>query len=192
MESEVGISKSTRRAPRSPAGELPTNLGLDPCDSPSLVHDYPDKPRRNPPPDSSVTSFPETPLKSAPTIYDAADLFRDFPDEDACLRMVTERLWPNGLAFCVRCGIPRKHHRVSGRKAFACSHCGRHVYPLAETIFSQSKTPLRTWFYILYLMLSTRGKISAKQLQRESGITYKTAWRARGRILQLLQGHSWR
>lgn len=161
---------------------------MGPCPSDSrTVHGYPQKPRRNPAPDSSVFRLPELAQEAATSFYEAADLFRDFPDEDACLRLITERLWPGGVVLCVRCGIPRKHHRVSGRKAYACSHCGRHVYPLAETIFAQSKTPLRTWFYILYLMVATRGRISAKQLQRESGITYKTAWRARGRILQLLE-----
>jgi hypothetical protein len=85
----------------------------------------------------------------------------------------------------LKCGVPRKHYRVSGRKANACNHCGRHIYPLAGTIFSKSTTPLRTWFYILYLLLSTRGLISARQIQRETGVTYKTAWRSRGQILAL-------
>ena len=82
--------------------------------------------------------------------------------------------------------MARKHYRVSGRKAYACNHCGHHIYPLAGTIFSKSTTPLRTWFYILYLMLSTRGSVSARQIQRETGVTYKTAWRSRGQILALV------
>jgi transposase-like protein len=125
------------------------------------------------------------PDSAFPGFYTAADLFRDFPDEDVCLEYIKEWVWPKGMTLCLKCGVPRKHYRVSGRKAYACNHCGRHIYPLAGTIFSKSTTPLRTWFYILYLLLSTRGLISARQIQRETGVTYKTAWRSRGQILAL-------
>jgi len=90
------------------------------------------------------------------------------------------------MVHCPKCDVTRKHYRVSGRKAYACNHCGRHIYPLAGTIFTKSTTPLRTWFYILYLILSTDGRISARQIQRETGVTYKTAWRSRGHVLDLL------
>lgn len=53
------------------------------------------------------------------------------------------------------------------------------MYPLSGTIFEKSTTPLRLWFYALFLMTQTEGKISAKQLQRQLGVTYKTAWRIR-------------
>lgn len=118
--------------------------------------------------------------------YSPEDLFRDFPDDDACLEYIKEHIWPNGVAPCPKCCVARKHYRVSGRKAYACNHCGHHIYPLAATIFSKSTTPLKIWFYILYLLLSTEGRLSARQIQRETGVTYKTAWRSRGQILALL------
>lgn len=120
-------------------------------------------------------------------LYTVADLFKDFPNDDVCLEYIKEQIWPNGVTHCQKCGVTRKHYRVSGRKAYACNHCGRHIYPLAETIFSKSTTPLTTWFYILYLLLSTDGRLSARQIQRETGVTYKTAWRSRAQILELLQ-----
>jgi transposase-like protein len=119
-------------------------------------------------------------------LYTTADLFRDFPTNDVCLEYIKEQVWPQGMAHCQKCGVTRKHYRVSGRKAYACNHCGNHIYPLAATIFAKSTTPLKTWFYILYLLLSTGGRISARQVQRETGVTYKTAWRSRGQILDLL------
>lgn len=136
-------------------------------------------------------SAPAAGAENAPSLagfYTPSDLFREFPDDDVCLEYIKEWVWPHGLAPCLKCGVTRKHYRVSGRKAYACNHCGRHIYPLAGTIFSKSTTPLRTWFYILYLLLSTRGLISARQIQRETGVTYKTAWRSRGQILALLSG----
>ncbi|MFC2065554.1 IS1595 family transposase [Chloroflexota bacterium] len=55
------------------------------------------------------------------------------------------------------------------------------------TIFEHSATPLKLWFYAIYLMSSTRCGISAKQIQRETGVTYKTAWRMFKQIRTLLQ-----
>ncbi len=110
----------------------------------------------------------------------------EFPDDDSCLEQIKEQRWPNGIALCNTCERDRKHHRVSGRTAYACDYCGHHIYPLAGTIFEKSTTSLRTWFQAMYLMGSTRCGISAKQIQRETGVTYKTAWRMFRQIRMLL------
>ena len=57
---------------------------------------------------------------------------------------------------------------------------------MAGTIFEHSSTSLRLWYYAMYLMASTRCGISAKQIQRETGVTYKTAWRMFRQIRSLL------
>lgn len=108
--------------------------------------------------------------------YTIIDFNRDFPDDDACLEYVKGRRWPDGI-HCIPCGQVRLHHRVRGRTAYACDYCGHHVYPLAGTIFEKSTTSLRYWFYAMYVMGATRCGVSAKQIQRETGVTYKTAWR---------------
>jgi transposase-like protein len=109
-----------------------------------------------------------------------------YPNEDACLETIKERRFPGGVAHCEKCGENRKHHRVSGRTAYACDRCGNHIYPLAGTIFEKTTTKLRLWFYAMYLMSSTRCGISAKQIQRETGVTYKCAWRMFKQIRSLL------
>ena len=101
----------------------------------------------------------------------------EFPNDSACLEYIKERRFPGGMADCAKCGKQTKHHRVGNRTAYACQFCGTHIYPLAGTIFEKSTTSLRLWFYAAYLMGSTRCGISAKQIQRETGVTYKTAWR---------------
>jgi transposase-like protein len=110
----------------------------------------------------------------------------EFPNDDVCLETIKEQRFPGGIAPCKKCGMDRKHHRVSGRTAYACDHCGNHIYPLAGTIFEKSTTSLRVWFQAMYLMGSTRCGISAKQIQRETGVTYKTAWRMFRQIRTLL------
>jgi transposase len=118
--------------------------------------------------------------------YTIKDFNIEFPDNDACLMFVLESRWPDGRTTCDKCGTERKHYRVTGRTAFACDHCGNHIYPLAGTIFEKSTTSLKTWFYAMYLMSSTRCGVSAKQIQRETGVTYKTAWRMFKQIRTLM------
>ena len=118
--------------------------------------------------------------------YTVNQFHAEFPDDDSCLEYIKEQRWPDGITHCEKCGQERKHHRVSGRTAFACDHCGNHIYPLAGTIFEKTTTPLKTWFYAMYLMGSTRCGISAKQIQRETGVTYKTAWRIFNQVRKLL------
>jgi transposase-like protein len=111
---------------------------------------------------------------------------QDFPTDDACLEQIKEQRFPQGISECRKCLKSRKHYRVRGRTAYACETCGNHIYPLAGTIFEKSSTPLKTWFHAMYLMGSTRCGISAKQIQRETGVTYKTAWRMFTQIRKLM------
>jgi len=114
------------------------------------------------------------------------DFFKRFPDDNACLEHLKEKRYPGGVTHCEKCGQERKHYRVTGRPAYACDHCGSMISPMAGTIFAKSSTSLRTWFYAMYLMGSTRCGISAKQIQRETGVTYKTAWRMFRQIRSLM------
>lgn len=86
---------------------------------------------------------------------------------------------------------------INGR-AYACSNCGNHLYPTAGTIFEDTRTPLQMWFYAIYLFVVTRHGVSGKELQRQLGVTYKTAWRMGQQIrrlmanangFEMLQGH---
>jgi transposase-like protein len=118
--------------------------------------------------------------------YTMRDFNLEFPNDAACLEYVKEQRYPGGMAKCEKCGKQTKHHRVGNRTAYACQSCGNHIYPLAGTVFEKSTTSLKTWFYAMYLMGSTRCGISAKQIQRETGVTYKTAWRMFRQIRSLL------
>ena len=109
--------------------------------------------------------------------YTVADFNKEFPDDDACLEYIKEQRWSDGITTCSKCEVDRKHYRVTGRTAYACDHCGNHIYPLAGTIFEKSTTSLKLWFHAMLQMGTTKCRISAKQIQRETGVTYKTAWR---------------
>lgn len=108
--------------------------------------------------------------------YTIKDFQRDFPDDAACLEWLKDYRWPNGIR-CKECKKVTKHHLMKTRRSYSCQECGEHVHPTAGTIFHKSTTPLTLWFYTVYQMAQTRGGISAKQIERETGVTYKTAWR---------------
>lgn len=108
--------------------------------------------------------------------YTITDFRQDFPDDDACLEWLKDYLYPDGIK-CPKENKVTPHHKIRGRRVYSCELCGNHVSPTANTIFHKSSTPLTLWFYAIYLMASTRAGISAKQLERELGVTYKTAWR---------------
>ena len=118
--------------------------------------------------------------------FTIVDFNNRFPDDAACLKALMEMRFPGGVTYCEKCEQDRKHYRIQGRPVFSCAFCGTQVSPMAGTIFEHSSTSLRLWFYAMYLMASTRCGISAKQIQRELGVTYKTAWRMFRQIRSLL------
>ena len=111
--------------------------------------------------------------------YSLIDFMREYPDDAACLETLwRERYAPDGhTAACPKCDRDRRFHRIKSRPAYSCDTCGYALYPLAGTIFHKSSTSLHLWFYAIYIMASTRCGVSAKHLERELGVTYKTAWR---------------
>jgi transposase len=117
--------------------------------------------------------------------YTLKDFQKQFSDDATCLEWLRNYLYPDGI-YCTKCEATTKHHRVVSRPSYSCDHCGHHVHPTAGTIFHKSPTALTTWFYAIYLMAQTRCGVSAKQIQRETGVTYKTAWRMFKQIRSML------
>ncbi|MCA1832766.1 MAG: IS1595 family transposase [Actinobacteria bacterium] len=113
------------------------------------------------------------------------DFERRFPDDAACLDELVRMLYPDGI-HCPKCEKVTKHHRLKARPAYSCQFCGHLEYPMKGTIFEGSSTSLKLWMYAMYLMASTRCGISAKQLEREIGVSYPTALRMFRQIRSLL------
>jgi len=118
--------------------------------------------------------------------YTINDFNRQFPNDAACLEWLKNYLYPSGI-YCKQCGKITSHSKLSKLPVYSCNRCGGHTHPMSGTIFERSRTPLKQWFYAIFLMSATRCGISAKQLQRELGVTYKTAWRMFREIRTLMQ-----
>lgn len=125
-----------------------------------------------------------TNAKSSDSQLSVVEFWREFPNDATCLdRLWRERYAPDGHhAHCPVCERERKFHRTKSRPSYTCDSCGKHLHPMKGTIFEKSTTSLQLWFYAMFLMASTRCGISAKQLERELGVTYKTAWRMFNKI----------
>lgn len=117
--------------------------------------------------------------------YTIKEFNKQFPDDDACLEWLRQHRFPKKIN-CPICEKPRLFHRVAKRKVYECDHCGYQISPMAGTILHKSSTSLHSWFYATFLLSTTRTGISAKQLQRELGVTYKTAWRMFTQIRKLM------
>jgi transposase len=124
---------------------------------------------------------------SSESSFSLMEFMREFPNDEACLVYLWRtRYAPDGeTAHCPKCDTDRKFKRyetTQRRQSWTCTACGHHVHPTAGTIFQQSSTSLHLWFYAIYLITSTRCGISAKHLERELGVHYKTAWRMFNKI----------
>lgn len=118
--------------------------------------------------------------------YSITELSRRFPTNDACLEEIKRLKFPNGIK-CDICKKTTKHYKLANRMAYSCSICRKQVYPLNGTIFEKTRTPLRTWFFAMYLLTYTLGKISIVNLQRELGVTYKTAWNISNSLKMIME-----
>ncbi len=104
------------------------------------------------------------------------DFFKRFPDDDACLNHLMAVRYGDSVE-CPKCSKTGKFSRLKKHPAYACAWCGHHIHPMVGTPFAKSRTSLQKWFYAMYLFTTTRNGVAAKELQRQLGVTYKTAWR---------------
>jgi transposase len=132
--------------------------------------------------------------KSSDARMTVMEFLREFPDDATCLEWLwRERFSPDGEnAHCPKCDRERrfKKYDAKGRHSWTCVACGHHVSATAGTIFHKSSTSLQLWFHAMFLMASTRCGISAKQLEREIGVNYKTALRMFHLIREDLMGQN--
>jgi IS1 family transposase len=101
-----------------------------------------------------------------------------FPDEGACIQYLVARRWPGGIR-CPRCGNDKVYALASGHH-WQCEQCAINGYRfshIAGTIFENTNKPLRDWFRVTHLMLTSKKGMSALQIYRYMGFgSYKTAW----------------
>jgi transposase len=121
--------------------------------------------------------------------YTINEFRKEYSSDDVCLDMIFKLRYAK-MPCCPQCSQPTTFKRVKGRRSYQCSDkdCQYQLYPTAGTVFEKTKTPLMDWFYVIYLMTSTRNGVSGKEIQRQLGVTYKCAWRMGHQIRKLMAG----
>ncbi len=117
--------------------------------------------------------------------FTITDFRKLYPTDTACLDKIF-RLRYGNLETCPECGNKANFRRITTRRSYQCKYCYHQLYPTAGTVFEKTTTPLSFWFYAIYLMTATRNGVSAKELERQLGVTYKTAFRMAHKIRELL------
>jgi transposase-like protein len=102
------------------------------------------------------------------------ELIEQYGSEDQCHAFLEELRWPDGVE-CPRCQS-KKISRIAKRRQFDCDGCRYQFSVRVDTIFHDSKLPLWKWFLAVYMMVESKKGISANQLKRMLGVSYKTAW----------------
>jgi transposase len=104
------------------------------------------------------------------------DFLDEYPNDYACLEMLFSLRFGQDFV-CPSCQRATHWYRIRSAQAYSCKWCGHHLHPTAGTAFQGARVPLQTWFYAVYRFTTRPNGVTAKELQRELGVTYKTAWR---------------
>src|SRR6266850_5659077 len=116
---------------------------------------------------------------------DLPELIERFGSEDKCHAYLEELRWPKGVE-CPRCRS-KKISRIKARRQFDCDGCRYQFSVRVGTLFHDSKLPLWKWFLAVYMMCEAKKGVSANQLKRTLGVSYKTAWYLCHRIRKAMQ-----
>ena len=113
------------------------------------------------------------------------ELIDKLHSDEACREHLERVRWPEGVT-CPDCGA-NTISRIAKRKVYECNKCRRQFSVTSGTIFHDSHLPLRTWFLGIHRISESKKGVSANQLHRELGITYKTAWYMCHRIREAMK-----
>ncbi|HEV2324954.1 MAG TPA: IS1595 family transposase [Terracidiphilus sp.] len=119
-------------------------------------------------------------------------LAKKFPTEEHALAHLMKVRWPHGIR-CVKCDhdkcwlVESTNKSNKPRRLFQCAKCKLQFSATAGTLFHDSHLPLTKWFAAIALMADAKKGMSARQLQRHIGMTYKTAWYVCHRIREAMR-----
>ena len=119
--------------------------------------------------------------------FTLAEFRKQYSTNAQCLDKIFKLRYGN-LNHCPECGCETTFRRITTRRAYQCKHCYAQFYPTAGTPFEKTTTPLSDWFYVIFLFTTTRNGVAAKEIERQLGVTYKTAWRMGHCIRMLIAG----
>lgn len=117
--------------------------------------------------------------------FNLISVMERFHSDEKCVEVLEDLRWPTGPA-CVRCGDMEVDPVRRGRGLWMCRSCDHQFSVTAGTIMHRTRLPLTKWFVAIYLMCQSKKGMSAHQLHRMLGTTYRTAWHLCHRIREAM------
>ncbi len=121
------------------------------------------------------------------------DVNKEFATNEQCLAYLEALRWPDGVC-CTECGAGRisritRHSETKNKrtKLYQCLACKAQFSGTSGTLFNDSHLPLNKWFLAIALICNAKKGLSAKQMQRDLGVTYRTAWYLCHRIRKAME-----
>jgi len=106
---------------------------------------------------------------------------KNYNTQAKCLKLLEQLRWGKSVK-CTFCDSKKVKSIKNEQGRYSCKNCKRSFSVIVGTIFEETRMPLPKWFQIITLMLNAKSSVSAKEIQRNIGITYKTAYYACMRI----------
>lgn len=113
------------------------------------------------------------------------EFHRQFGSEEQCEAALVKTRWPQGYC-CPRCQGKRAALTHNGRRLWECLGCGYQCSSIVGTIMEATKLPLTKWFLAMFLLTQSKNAIAALELMRQLGVTYKTAWMMKHKLLEVM------
>ena len=116
------------------------------------------------------------------------EFFERYGSEEQCEAALAAARWPQGWR-CARCACSRsfRTQNRTGRPLWECFVCGYQSSVTVGTVFEHTKLPLSNWFLAIYLMTQSKNAVSALELKRQLGVSYKTAWLVKHKLLETMR-----
>jgi len=117
--------------------------------------------------------------------YSLFELFKDYGTDEQCRQALFKWKFPDGFV-CPECGS-KTYCTLKNRNLYQCNHCHHQTSATCGTIFDSTKLPLNKWFMAIHLITQMKTAISALELRRQIKVSYKTAWKMKQKIMQVMK-----
>jgi len=115
-----------------------------------------------------------------------AEFYAQYGTEQRCEAALEKIRWPNRF-HCPRCGHTEYTRVPQGQqRLYQCRDCHHQTSLRVDTVFQSSKLPLTIWFLAIYLLTQSKNNIAALELMRALGVSYKTAWRVKQKLMWVM------
>jgi len=116
-----------------------------------------------------------------------SEFLEHYGTEDGCEDALIASRWPQGFV-CPVCGGPAScSFRREGRLYWQCASCRHQCSVISGTIFESTKLPLTSWFLAMHLLTQSKNNVSALELGRQLGVSYKTAWLLKHKVMEVMR-----